>query len=177
MSRHEQDIQSTGGGDFDQRARASYHEAAATLPPSLQGRLRAARREALQVGHGERRAPIRWPVAMPAALAVAVVLAFVIDLRGPRPAQTPPAQTSLDRQVEVTDTAAPPAMDAANIGPALPAASGADSMAADGMATDGMVAEVLIYEHDPDFYLWLGSEDALPAVLEQGDDSSQRNPS
>lgn len=155
MSGHEHDVQSAQHDDFDQRARARYREAAATLPPSLQGRLRAARREALQAGQPRRRLPHRWPVAMPAALAIAAVLVLAVDLRGPGPRQTAP-----DPQTEVTGAAAPPAVEAMDTDTALVAASLADEADTD----------VLLYEHDPDFYLWLGSEDALSAALEQGHD-------
>lgn len=165
MSEH--DSRSVERDDFDRRARARYHEAAATLPPSLQGRLRAARREALQAGQTRHRTPRRWPVALPAALAMAAVLVLVVGVRGPQPQQAAPdpqtevaATDTPDPHGEVADTAVPPAIEAMDVDPALAAASLADEMDAD----------VLIYEHDPDFYLWLGGDDAPPAALEQRHD-------
>ena len=169
MSEHEHDPRPAQRGDFDQRARACYREAAATLPPSLQGRLRAARRAALQPGQAGGRAPHRWPVAMPAALTVAMAVALVlaIGLHGPRQPQDAPPQTEVagtaaqDPRADGTGTPAPPAVEEAmDADPALVAASLADDVDTD----------ELIYEHDPDFYLWLGDDDMLPATLEQDHD-------
>jgi|GEM_PF-229877 len=146
----------TGQERFDQQARARYRDAAAALSPALQGRLRAARRNALAgtTATGRNRAR---PPAMPIAAMVAAVVALAFGLRmqtpvrpGDRPVET--------RAISATQPAAPE--------PAPPAQAAPTQQASNHETLLPMLDE------DPDFYLWLGSDDALPATLEPRHDPS-----
>ncbi|HXH00858.1 MAG TPA: hypothetical protein VNI56_01525 [Xanthomonadaceae bacterium] len=125
---------------FDDAARAHYREAAATLPPALQGRLRAARRAAFAAPS----AASAWRLAMPLAAMATAVLALGVGLR----MQAPPV---------------PPAATGAGTVPTHPAIpSAAPSGDAEG--------SLLTLEDDPDFYLWLGAGEADPMLDPSSED-------
>ena len=141
---------------LDQHARALYRAAAATLSPTMQGRLRAARRTA-QAGAP---APARrmHALAVPIAGLTAAVMALAVGLR----LQAPDRPDG--RRLE--DAAATSATRPAATAPGRPAQSTPTQQA----SNDETLLPML--DEDPDFYLWLGSDDALPATLEQSHDPS-----
>ncbi|MCA1713809.1 MAG: hypothetical protein LC715_01315 [Gammaproteobacteria bacterium] len=141
---------------MDQRARALYRAAAATLSPTMQGRLRAARR----IAQADASAPARrvHALAVPIAGLTAAVMALAVGLR----LQTPDRPDG--QKLE----------DAAVTSPTQPAAAApgrpAQSVPIRQVSNDETLLPML--DEDPDFYLWLGSDDALPATLEQRHDPS-----
>ena len=171
---------------FDQQAHACYVEAAAALSPAMQGRLRAARRTALATPAGSRIETRRHrpgpllPVGAVAAalLAVAVGLRWQPGVESPGPA---PVGMSVAQQSSGTDqtsqkpgvhgsppdVVARPATAQARPDPAS-TAQGADAALAGVRSEDS--EPLLMLDEDPDFYLWLGGDDALPANAEPGHD-------
>jgi hypothetical protein len=171
---------------FDQHAHACYLEAASALSPAMQGRLRAARRTALATAAPGRRHVRRWswpwPV-LPVGAVAAALLAVAVGLRwqpggesGPIPAGMSAAQsTSADQARQEPDLRStrsdPPEPALADSGrpePA-PAASQTPDAALAGVRSKDDDA-LLMLDEDPDFYLWLGGDDALPANAEPGHD-------
>lgn len=116
--------------DIDTRLRTAWHGAGEATTPQVQGRLRAARRAALD-GPGARRAsPLRW-VGLPAGAFAAVAM---VALLAPR-LQAPPAAPNVPQA-----TARVPST------PSVPATSA--------NAGDDVLAALAV-EDDPEFYLWL----------------------
>ena len=141
---------------LDQQARALYRAAAASLSPAMQGRLRAARRTA-QAGAP---APARrmHALAVPIAGLTAAVMALAVGLRLQAP-ERPDGR-------RLGGAAATSAIPSAATAPGRPAQSAPIQQ----VGIDETLLPVL--DEDPDFYLWLGSDDALPASLEQRHDPS-----
>lgn len=142
---------------FDQRARARYHDAAAALSPAMQGRLRAARRTAL-AGTAVAGRHVARPLSMPIAAMAAAVLALAFGLR----LQAPDRATGPGRE----DAAVPVATTPPTIEPGRPARPAPAQQVGDQETLLSMLDE------DPDFFLWLGSDEPLPATLEQRHDPS-----
>jgi ferric-dicitrate binding protein FerR (iron transport regulator) len=88
--------------DFEKRARAHYHEAAQRIDPATAGRLRAARRTALEAATAQasphHRARVLVPVGALAAMALAALMIWQ---------PTPRPQDNSAQQVNVASTAAP----------------------------------------------------------------------
>ncbi len=146
---------------FDQQARAHYRDAASMLSPALQGRLRAARRTASAgAWQAAQDKPARrhgyWQ-ALPIAVVAASVFALAI---GPR----------LERG---TDPSTEPMANSA--GPSIASPHVADEQSVGPLRASAPVLDetlLLMLDEDPDFYLWLGSDDPLPATLEPRHDPS-----
>ena len=119
---------------FDDAARAHYREATATLPPALQGQLRAARRTALAAPS----AASPWRLAMPLAVIATAVVALGIGLRMHAPPLSPAATGAGTVATR----------------PAIPSAAPSGDTG----------ALLLTLEDDPDFYLWLGTSEAGPML-------------
>jgi len=171
---------------FDQRAHACYIEAASALSPSLRGRLRAARRTALGTparSWTEARRQRPWPL-LPIGAVAAGLLAVAVGLRwqpggessGPAPAGMSAAQqsTSTDQASRKPGLRSTPS----DVTAAPATAPGQPEAAATTHAADASLAGVrstddeplLMLDEDPDFYLWLGGDDALPVNAEPGHD-------
>ena len=163
---------------FDRRAHASYRQAADALSPAMQGRLRAARRTAL-AGATARPASSRrlaWQ-ALPVAAVAMALFAVAIGLRW-----QPGGNDGFPPQV--AQSAAGPADDAEaghpRSDPRDPATEAATTIHATGapQAAEPALAalsadadsSLLMLEEDPDFYLWLGGDDASAAGTEQDHD-------
>lgn len=178
--------------EFDRQARAHYRNAASTLSPAMQGRLRAVRRTALATVSRQRdtRKHPSWWSAVPVAAMAAAVFAVAIGLRWERggeaevaPAGVSDVQSVADQAVvdqavvdQVVVDQGNPQSDA--IEPAVMDPDALDTASMDSQAPDatlaGLQTEVdtmlLMLDEDPDFYLWLGGDDALPASLEPSHD-------
>ena len=171
---------------FDQHAHACYLEAASALSPAMQGRLRAARRTALATAapglRDVRRWRWPWPV-LPVGAMAAALLAVAVGLRwqpgggtGPMPAGMSAAQSNSADQVRQepdprstrSDAPDPALADAERPEPA-PTTSKTAGAALAGVRSKDDDA-LLMLDEDPDFYLWLGGDDALPANAEPGHD-------
>lgn len=141
---------------LDLHARALYRAAAATLSPTIQARLRAARRTA-QAGAP---APARrvHVLAVPVAGLAAAAMALAVGLR----LQAPDRPDGQRPEAAAATSAARPAATA----PGRPAQSAPIQQVGNDETWLPMLDE------DPDFYLWLGSDDASPATLEQRHDPS-----
>lgn len=144
---------------FDQRARARYHDAAAALSPAMQGRLRAARRTAL-AGTAVAGRHVARPLAMPIAAMAAAVLALAFGLR----LQAPDGASGQVPENEAVPVATTPPI----IEPGRPSRPAPVEQVGDG-ETETLLS---VLDEDPDFYLWLGSDEPLPATLEQRHDPS-----
>ncbi|GAB2566553.1 hypothetical protein ISP15_13245 [Dyella jejuensis] len=91
---------------FEKRARARYQEAAHNLDPVIAGRLRAARRTALQaaapqaVRHAHRRARLLLPVGALAAIALAALMIWQPAPRPQNAANNPQASATVEQDNE-----------------------------------------------------------------------------
>ena len=173
-------------GAFDQQAHACYVEATSALSPAMQGRLRAARRAAL-AAPARHRVQVRWQgpsPLLPVGAAAAALLAVAVGLHwqpagessSPRLADasvvrqsghSDPASQKHGRSSAPSDAAATPEPAAARAS-AASTAQDADAALAGVRSADD--EPLLMLDEDPDFYLWLGSDDALPANAEPGHD-------
>ncbi len=120
---------------LETRARELYHEAARQIDPATAGRLRAARRQALESARSPSRQPVRWLI--PAGACAAIVLAAMMVWR-PLPHH-----------------AATPAMQAAST------AGGAAEPDSD-LPPDAEQTDPNLYQN-LDFYGWLAANDSQPA--------------
>lgn len=129
--------------DTDLRLRAAWHASADTLSPSMQGRLRAARRTALQGDDRRSGSSMRgWSLGWLGVPAGAVAAVAVVALLVPRmQADAPPPVPRMASQVPTEAIAATPA-------PAV---------------LDDTSHDALALEDDPDFYLWLDGINTPPA--------------
>lgn len=172
---------------FDQRAHACYVEAASALSPSMQGRLRAARRTALATParrRTEARGQRPWPL-LPVGAVAAGLLAVAVGLRwqpngesyGPAPAgmsaaQQPPGSDQATRKPGPRSSTPPDVAATPATAPGQPEATAttqaADAALAGVRSTDDK--PLLMLDEDPDFYLWLGGDDPLPVNAEPGHD-------
>lgn len=170
--------------EWDQQAHACYVEAASALSPAMQGRLRAARRTALAIAAGRRDVARRqrpWPL-LPVGAVAAALLAVAVGLRV-QPAGESSSPALADMSAARQSTSADPASHrhgrscTASSGlaatpteprdPATPTQAADAALAGVRSAEDG---PLLMLDEDPDFYLWLGGDDALPANAEPGHD-------
>lgn len=136
---------------FDQRARGHYRDAAAALSPGMHGRLRAARRTALSGAPGSVRHG--FSLAMPAMAAAVMALALGLRLQAPD-------RAGGDGSEEVVGpVAGGPAVTVPSPVQPTPAQQDSDTL-------------LSMLDEDPDFYLWLGSDDSLPPTPEQRHDPS-----
>ncbi len=100
---------------FEQRARALYHEATQRVDPVTAGRLRAARRTALQAAaqaSPHRRARVLLPVGALAAMALAALMIWQPTPRSNAHGDTPGAMSA----VAEPDNELPPGADSADPG-------------------------------------------------------------
>jgi hypothetical protein len=96
---------------FEQRARALYQEACQRIDPVTAGRLRAARRHALEVAKAPPRHTIRWLIPT-GAFAVAALATLMVWQPLPRRATAPSSQAiSLPDQSADADNDLPPDAD------------------------------------------------------------------
>ena len=165
---------------FDRQAHASYREATDALSPTMQGRLRAARRTAL-AGATARPASSRRLArqAMPIAAVAMALFAVAIGLRwqpggndGSIPASPQVAQATADpADAKAGHPQADPRDPAAEATTAIHA-TGAPQAAEPALAALSADADssLLMLEEDPEVYLWLGSDDASAADTEQDHD-------
>lgn len=153
------------GGSFDNHARTQYRRAAESLAPAMQGRLRAARRTALNGAANEVTQGKRTSAFAPIAAIAAAAFALAIGLQlheSPRQHSGPTENTYVDSGQPAPD--------------ALPATrEPSPEQAPDApLAMPETIAQIddpaLLLEEDPDFYLWLGSDDVLPMFQEQDHD-------
>lgn len=168
---------------FDQQAHACYVEAASALSPAMQGRLRAARRTALATPAGSRigtRRPGPWPL-LPLGAAAAALLVVAVGLHwrpGGESSSPALADMSAAQQSGSVDPAGqkrgtPSAVAATPATAAVQPATTSAAPAAEASLAGVRSAEdepLLMLDEDPDFYLWLGGDDALPANAEPGHD-------
>ncbi|MCJ0825388.1 hypothetical protein MQC88_05365 [Luteimonas sp. 50] len=171
-------------GAFDQHAHASYVEAASALSPAMQGRLRAARRTALATPAGKRVQARRQRPSplLPAGAVAAALLAVAVGLHWqPAGESSSPALVDLSaaqqasradpdsvkRGTTPSDITGMPAAAPVEPSAASPAA-GADAALAGVRSMEEQ--PLLMLDEDPDFYLWLGGDDALPANAEPSHD-------
>ncbi len=119
---------------LERRARELFHEAARQIDPVTAGRLRSARRQALESARSASRRPVRWLI--PAGAGAAIVLAALMVWR-PLPHHGAPS--------------------------AVPAASSADGASAlDGdLPPDADQTDPNLYQ-DLDFYGWLAANGNPP---------------
>ena len=120
--------------DFDLQARALYRRSLEEVPAGVHARLRQARGAALATGRS------RMPRWAPAGLAASVVLA-VVALAGLQPAPESAPDPAVARTL-----------------PADPAAAHPLALSDPELA---MILDSL--DHNPDFYLWLASNDDAAA--------------
>jgi hypothetical protein len=101
---------------FEKRARALYHEATQCVDPVTAGRLRAARRTALQAATAQasphRRARVLLPVGALAAMALAALMIWQPTPRSNTNGNPPGAMSA----VAEPDTELPPGADSADPG-------------------------------------------------------------
>lgn len=119
---------------FEQRARKLWREAARQVDPATAGRLRAARREALQAARAPIRHPTRWliPTGAVAAVALAAMVVWQPLPRAPSSMQiNHPAHAAVEADAEL-----PP---------------------------DAEQADPALYQN-LDFYAWLAANDGKPAT-------------
>ena len=90
------------------RARKLWHEAARNLDPATAGRLRAARRQALQAAEKPVRHATRWLI--PSGAFAVIALAALMVWR-PMPPGAPTAMHSVSTSVDDADTELPPDAD------------------------------------------------------------------
>ncbi len=119
---------------FEQRARELWREAARQVDPVTAGRLRAARRDALQEARKPGRQATRWliPSGAVAAIVLAAMMVWQPLPHAPAPAQDNHA-ASMTRE---TDIALPP---------------------------DAEQADLALYQN-LDFYAWLAANDRQPTT-------------
>lgn len=136
--------------DIDTRLRDAWHQGGEALTPSMQGRLRAARRTALSASPAAAHASssplsrLRW-IGMPATALAAVFAVAVLVPRGGNAPVTP-----------VIATQSPDPVTEAGTQPVLAGHEG---------------LELLTLEDDPDFYLWLASDETLTTIREASNES------
>ena len=119
---------------FDQRARELWHEAARRVDPAIAGRLRAARRDALQAGKTPARPAVRW--LLPTGAVTAVALAALMAWQPLPHAPSAPQERPVASSAPEPDNELPP--DAEQVDPSL-------------------------YQN-LDFYAWLAANDRPPAA-------------
>ncbi len=78
---------------FEQRVRELYHEAAQRIDPATAGRLRAARRTALQSAHAPAHRSVRWLIPAGAFAVIALATMMVWQPLSPRRAVPTTMQT------------------------------------------------------------------------------------
>ena len=120
---------------FEQRARELWREAARQVDPKTAGRLRAARREALQAAQAPTRHPTRWLIPTGAVAAVALAAMVVWQPMPHAPSSMQTADHAANATVE-TDAELPP---------------------------DAEQADPALYQN-LDFYAWLAANDGKPAT-------------
>ena len=96
------------GAELEQRARALWLEAAQHLDPAMAGRLRAARREALQAASTPSHRTVRWLIPSGAFAVIALAALMVWQ---PLPQQHPQTVSQASNSIEEADTELPPDAD------------------------------------------------------------------
>ena len=119
---------------FEQRARELWREAARQVDPATAGRLRAARREALQAARAPARNATRWLIPTGAVAAIALAALMVWQ---------PLPRASASMQAHQTASAAPEADNE--------------------LPPDAEQADPALYQN-LDFYAWLAANDRQPTT-------------
>lgn len=96
---------------LEQRARELWHEAAQRIDPATAGRLRAARRQALETAQAPARRAVRWLIPTGAFAVIALAAMMVWRPLPPQPAATAMHATS---GVDDLDSELPPDADKAD---------------------------------------------------------------
>ncbi|MEO5829455.1 MAG: hypothetical protein ABIQ36_02700 [Rhodanobacter sp.] len=110
-NRLDQDKPATNPSDdqLERRARQLWHEAAQCLDPATTGRLRAARRGALQAVDKPAHHTTRWLI--PSGAFAVIALAALMVWQPLPPASTPTAMHSVNSPIDDADTELPPDAD------------------------------------------------------------------
>lgn len=129
--------------DIDPRLHRLWHDAGDALTPQTQGRLRAARRTALQPPvHTARRASRLRRVGVPVTALAAVCAIALLVPRGEDAPVVPVVATNTPATVDIAPQ----------------------------IASEADVLDVATLEDDPDFYLWLAGDDTPATTREVSDE-------